>query len=467
MSKIFDTYLLGELAGHLEIINTGDMSFTYTPEYYGNYQNSELNRSNIEDNTYRSISIGMPLQLEPYGSRVTIIFLQNLFPEGSIIEKVLELLKISADDIDVLLETMGQDVAGAISFYPHGHPKPSESSFSALKIVDTSAIINSIEDKPFLVTDQDFELEGDNENLHVKMSLAGAQPKLPILAKKVNDQDYILYISDSPTSHIIKPSRKDNKFPSVVYNEYTCMLAAKLSGLNTPAVDLITFMNLDGIETDALIIERYDRVHIMHQMYKRLHQEDFCQVLGHPPSCKYEFDYRVRKEGYRSGGGISDLYSALYMYSSLPIKDYRECLNRILFNIIIGNDDAHTKNFSYIYGDEGLVELSPVYDIVCTQIYEGLAPTMAMAIGHARRSCDITSEDLELMFRSMNIEATGLISKSCEFINKALAAIENAAEITKENIFLQSDINSINQIIRISQKNADHLVTQFKLMGST
>jgi hypothetical protein len=91
---------------------------------------------------------------------------------------------------------------------------------------------------------------------------------------------------------------------------------------------------------------------------------------------------------------------------------------------------------------------------------------MAMAIGNARRSCDITSEDLELMFRSMNIEATGLISKSCEFIHKALAAIENAAEITKENIFLQSDINNINQIIQIAQKNADHLLTQFKLIGS-
>jgi len=55
-------------------------------------------------------------------------------------------------------------------------------------------------------------------------------------------------------------------------------------------------------------------------------------------------------------------------------------LNAVLFNALIGNHDAHGKNFSLLYRANG-ISLAPLYDLLCTAVYPNLTAKMAMKIG--------------------------------------------------------------------------------------
>lgn len=66
--------------------------------------------------------------------------------------------------------------------------------------------------------------------------------------------------------------------------------------------------------------------------------------------------------------------------SSPPVFDIKELLQGILFNVIIGNNDAHSKNFSLLYQDSK-TRLAPFYDMISTVYYPNLASKMAMKVG--------------------------------------------------------------------------------------
>ncbi len=123
--------------------------------------------------------------------------------------------------------------------------------------------------------------------------------------------------------------------------------------------------------TPYFLVERYDRIKTTDGTIKRLHQEDFCQALGIMPELKYE------REG---GPGIQKSMGLLENFSSQPVADQRSFLHRIVFNYLIGNADAHGKNFSFLY-KRNTPDLSPAYDMLCTAIYPNLAQKMAMRIG--------------------------------------------------------------------------------------
>lgn len=60
--------------------------------------------------------------------------------------------------------------------------------------------------------------------------------------------------------------------------------------------------------------------------------------------------------------------------------DQIKLLNVILFNFLIGNADAHGKNFSLLYWDDK-PSLAPIYDLLSTSVYPALSKKMAMKIG--------------------------------------------------------------------------------------
>ncbi|WP_232220368.1 HipA domain-containing protein [Legionella tunisiensis] len=123
-------------------------------------------------------------------------------------------------------------------------------------------------------------------------------------------------------------------------------------------------------DTLYLLVKRYDRVET-EKGIRRLHQEDFCQAIGISPDMKYQ------REG---GPQISDCFKLIREISSLPIMDIKELLQGILFNLIIGNNDAHGKNFSLLYQGQQ-TRLAPFYDMISTVYYPTLATKMAMKIG--------------------------------------------------------------------------------------
>ena len=78
--------------------------------------------------------------------------------------------------------------------------------------------------------------------------------------------------------------------------------------------------------------------------------------------------------------------------SSNPLQDISKFLKSILFNYLIGNCDAHAKNYSLIT-TEGKIYLSPLYDLVSTTIYKSLTQKMAMKIGTEYDIKKITRSD--------------------------------------------------------------------------
>ncbi len=119
----------------------------------------------------------MPARKEPYLDRACYIFIQNLFPEEGIREKLNTLLNTDSDHLKKIVHVMGGDVAGAVEILPKGDSPYEEKLKGDLEILDHSLLINNIEDKPFDVTKEsaaDF-VSGKVTKLRVRMSLAGAQ----------------------------------------------------------------------------------------------------------------------------------------------------------------------------------------------------------------------------------------------------------------------------------------------------
>jgi serine/threonine-protein kinase HipA len=141
------------------------------------------------------------------------------------------------------------------------------------------------------------------------------------------------------------------------------MKLAKACGLDTADCDVFYFKGIPYYVT-----ERYDRSK-KGEFWTRLHQEDFCQLLGYEPSIKYE-----------SEGGPKLLQCfELLRNLELPASDTIEFLDRIIFIFLTGNGDAHAKNFSVIYRD-GRPRLAPAYDLLSTVVYPNLSPKLAMKI---------------------------------------------------------------------------------------
>jgi serine/threonine-protein kinase HipA len=154
------------------------------------------------------------------------------------------------------------------------------------------------------------------------------------------------------------------------------MHLAQAVGLNTAKVEI---GKVEGI--DYLLVQRYDRAFNpaspeSPERLRREHQEDFCQALGIVPEHKYQ------NEG---GPSIKQCFELVRAASSTPVIDLQSLLDAVIFNWLIGNHDAHGKNFSFVYRGEissGLqTRLALLYDLISTVYYPELSPKMAMKLG--------------------------------------------------------------------------------------
>ena len=196
-----------------------------------------------------------------------------------------------------------------------------------------------------------------------QFSLAGAQPKTALL---FDGQRWGVPYGPMPTTHILKPPV--NGFDGHAENEHLCLALARALGLPAARSEVRRF---EG-ET-AIVVERYDRARHADSI-RRLHQEDICQVLGLPPTRKYQ------NEG---GPGCAEINEAIRTHSGKPGDDARTFARAIMLNWIIGGTDAHAKNFSMLIGTAGRARLAPLYDVVSTLPY-GFDPKrlkMATRIG--------------------------------------------------------------------------------------
>jgi len=197
-----------------------------------------------------------------------------------------------------------------------------------------------------------------------KLSISGVQPKLSI---KLNKKSKKLEVTAEGGEYIMKPQVQT--FRDLPQNENLCMNLAANLGIEVPAHSLIRLKD----SSLAYIVKRFDRV-----KGKKIHQEDFFQVLG-------------KRDKY--SGSLEQIGKKLRKISRFPGLDVQFFFERVLFFFVIGNGDAHNKNFSIIYDDEGNIRLSPAYDIVSSKLVIPREEDLALSMNSKRNN--ITGRDFK------------------------------------------------------------------------
>ena len=290
--------------------------------------------------------------------------LSNLLPEGSLRELIAQGLKVHVDNEFHIFSYLGEDLPGAIEAMPM---EP--------------------EDVPVLLLESVLSTHGkakavkfDKVTQENKFSLAGVQMKFSM---KEKDGRYNLSKGDVLGDWIIKtPSTKHKNVP---LNEFTAMSLAEMVGIEIPEIKLVELNQLDNLpqiklpdETHAFAIKRFDRAGD-----KRIHMEDFAQILVKYPHEKY------RSANYRQLGQI------IYEYSGDGLADAQQFARRLLVNILLANGDAHIKNWSFLYPDRVTPRLSPAYDIVTTSVYIENEVQFALNLGKTKEWYKVSMTDFE------------------------------------------------------------------------
>jgi serine/threonine-protein kinase HipA len=304
-------------------------------------------------------------------------------------------LGVSADNEFRLLEYLGGEVAGALTLLPEGET-PACPSDAAPKLLDDDALVQLLDHLPLRPM-----LAGEDG---LRLSLAGAQSKLPVL---LIDGQIALPAPGQPTSHILKPPIA--RFEGTTENEYFCMSLASAIGLDVAAVEMRAVA-----DRSFLLVTRYDRAIDASGTVTRLHQEDFAQALGVPSHRKYASE----------GGPIfPDCFTLLRRAATRPAREILKLLDAAIFNLIIGNADAHAKNFSLLHGGGG-VSLAPLYDLLSTILYPNLHVKLAMKIGGKAVLEDIEPRHWERFAADAQLGAPFVRARIGQLCNAVIAAID-------------------------------------------
>lgn len=298
------------------------------------------------------LSLSLPLRSTPYLDDESHPFFANLLPEEKIRVVLARNLGLSLHNDYGLLERIGGDCAGAVSLDAESaEGKRQGGSYRQLSLDELNAILAELPQRPLLAGE-----EG------LRLSLAGAQKKLPIY---YDEKDYALGYGTAPSNYIIKPAIEN--LDGTVENEAFCMALAQAVGLDVPC----SFIH-EHAGSRVFVVKRYDRAPTPAGII-RLHQEDFCQALAIPPEYKYEAE---------GGPSLAACFALLRQASSRAGKDVLSLLDWVIFNVLIGNSDAHGKNISLLLLSTG-PQLAPFYDLLSTRIYRhyGLTESLAMKIG--------------------------------------------------------------------------------------
>lgn len=319
------------------------------------------------------LSRHLPLREEVFTTKDTLAFFANLLPEGEIRHKIARRIGVSPENVFALLAVLGGDCAGAVSVLPPGLQPGTSGRYRPLSSQELARELEELPAHPLLAGE-----EG------VRLSLAGAQNKLPIF---YDGNQFFIPEGNYPSSHIIKPAIRD--LEDTVTNEAFCMNLARAVGLPVPAVQVL---EVGGQR--VYLVERYDRIPSPTVPMERLHQEDFCQALGIPPEMKYEVE---------GGPGFKDCFSLVNEWSDEPILDSLLLVNWALFNFLIGNADAHGKNLSFLYG-KATIRLAPFYDLLCTAVYPRVNTKFAMNMGGQRDPRYCSASHLAQFAKEIGVE---------------------------------------------------------------
>ena len=321
--------------------------------------------------------------------------LSNLLPEGSLRELIAQGLKVHVDDEFHILSYLGEDLPGAIEATPM---EPEDVPDSVLN-TDGKAKAVKFE-----------KLTQEN-----KFSLAGVQMKFSM---KEKDGRYNLSKGNVLGDWIIKTPSTKHKL--LALNEYTAMSLAGLVGVDIPEIKLVELDKLDNLpqinlpdEKQAFAIKRFDR-----DDDKRIHMEDFAQILVKYPHEKY------------TSANYENIGKVIYDFSGDGLADAQQFARRLLVNVLLANGDDHLKNWSFLYPDKVTPRLSPAYDIVTTNVYIENETQYALNLGRTKEWYTVTMAHFQtwadksgIPWRAIKPHLDDTLSKARELWPEALKAL--------------------------------------------
>jgi serine/threonine-protein kinase HipA len=336
-----DVYLYEERVGTLFPAGDNDYRLAYDPELVERVGPGKALLSN-----------SLPARPEPYSAEATGAYVEGLLPEGSRRARLGRELSLDAGDGYLLLAELGRDCVGAVIFLPAGEP---------LRPRDPAAVAwLSEEELAEVVKPPPPRLFSEDREQRMRFALPGLRHKLSLVRDEAGGR-WGWPEAGAASTHVIKP--ETGEYPEYVANEMFCMTVCRQVGL---PVAKASVEEIAGRR--CLVSPRYDRiVGDGPGDVRRLHCESFCQALGIPPADEES------EEGVAPGWAEA---RGLLNAVSRP-DEVVNLLTAAFCNYILGNGDAHGKNFALIDRErtslsaaERKWRLAPLTDITSTVVYD-------------------------------------------------------------------------------------------------
>jgi len=326
----------------------------------GDYTRFHFNGDYLNDSRRPVLGLRFEERLrKPYAAALRLPkWFSNLLPEGPLRQWIAEDRGVSLDREMELLAQVGHDLPGAVQVIPADGPD-NEWEWS-----DDTALSRD---------------KAAERSSPWRFSLAGVALKFSMLA--LGDRLTVPAVGHRGDWLVKFP---DYRFEDVPRNEHAIMSLADAIGIDVPEVRLVHRDELDGLparmwpnrEEWAYAVKRFDRR--PDDGRTMVHIEDLAQVRDVYPQAKYE--------------GSFETVAAL-IYRGRDVTSLREFAVRLAFSVLVGNGDAHLKNWSIIYPDTRIPTLSPAYDLVSTPFYRdsGDGPEdLGLKFCGSRRFSDVT-----------------------------------------------------------------------------
>jgi serine/threonine-protein kinase HipA len=321
--NILDVFLHGRRIGELK--GSGlKLAFQYDRETLAEYGAGSI-----------LLSLSLPVTRNRLDGPELYNFFDGLLPEGQVRSHIAKDNGLSTPDAFGLLRVLGADCAGAVQILPPGDAPEVPGAAKPMTEGEVTTVVESLPtwDLPddFLVT----------------ASLGGVQSKV-LLTR--HDNGWAWPGRGAVSTHIIKPEPLESTIPDLLASEDWALKTAAAAGLPAAKADLQMFGS-----RQAIVVDRFDR----EPDGNRLHQEDFTQALALPSEAKYEGTSSPPSR-------LTRLVRAAAPHTRDDAEFRRDLLRAVTFNLVIGNGDAHSKNYSLILQDGGEVLLAPLYDVAPT-----------------------------------------------------------------------------------------------------
>lgn len=352
------------------------------------------------------ISLSLPLQEGAFSPAQTKNYFDSLLPEGYTRRTVAQWIHADEDDYLTILHALGCECLGALQITAEGEAHGASYEPLALDQVKALAAEGASKSAELVITSH--------------LSLAGATGKVGLY---YDGKTWFLPRGTAPSTHIVKQSHV--RLKHIVQNEQLALMTARNCGLLV--ADSFIINTGSGADEEILFAAaRYDRIfpkagRVIDGLTAplRLHQEDFAQALGIPASQKYE----------RAGENhLARMFDLLRRHSANPIRDMTRLWDQIVFNWLIGNTDAHVKNFSLLYSpDLRTLRLAPAYDLLAAAIY----PTtreLSFRIGGAATLDAVTDATFEAAAREAGLGVRMAMQRYHRMLDAFVPALRAASE---------------------------------------